>query len=1100
MKQHNSLFAVIITIVTIFSPCCGMDDPMGDPNSWLTKSIIYEPTEQPTEPAPLFDLGRSSTQESLASSSSNGLGTATIGQHIKTISEDPVFMTINLANQYLKSSDKTEKNKNLLNLVNYLHQPSKGWIHEFFKKINKETIGNFFIIVDDLRQPKPIYPNQKDSDDIVLQLKKDIYSKILPTQDSDYLIAAAKNIDDDLKRENVSDEMLASYKADLSDLLPTLKKYVDDGQKNMIDVLLKAQEVSNFRSDYINLFLNFIYKTNIQDQIHIITSSFLKKEIKLDKLKELFDQHQNTDPRKILPKTPQKFLNLWLKDAYAIKTAYEKLLQPEESSPNFIKMPSAQQQAAEREEELSLFETNINKLKNSLSRLASQYNVSEENTNLIVRQIKYFIPQIISFLKKYNGQSRIKELQQILNAITKKEYDNNIIESWIKQIDKIYEVTRDQITSPETFASSFISMQKDAANLFNNPDLQIEYLDEKNWNHEIKTYILQHLWLKARDESNLENMAFFRKKLKDIGEQTPTASHIAGAVEIINFTYVPEVPDDADVAFVKIIENYYQTLRKNNKKQLSVISKNLTARFNAHRKSKPNTFSIDWAKKDESLLLEYIKFLTFIDPTNKKLFWLKNELIKIENTIKEFFNKDLLSKATAFLKGSQEPSIEELEKYKANLEALELLRPSKERQNTINALTDKIIEKRTAIERAEVVRAKEQLKNVEKNITARIMLENEFSQEIEKKQQEKAPLKNQIETIEQDVSFFKAEQEKNRQKLAAFKAQQEALEGQIQEQTAAEALWPQIDELRKEFNTLPAYTKNIRHFVDMVPYATKITDFYNQYPNNKEIQDLYRKLEDKIAEDAAKTIMYLIDESSVRVTAPYYFQDPYLKKWYEKYTILMKKILEFESLENSDLCNPSRYQNLSDDDALASILTLRTNLIKLGEAKVNLSFKKDATDTYVKSLELWFINGIKGNITPEQQEAFLAMLNGVCATINDFSERIRIDELAQQSAPKPAAQLQPKPVEKPRVAQRKPIPFKQEEPQVPNPAVKPAVQKQPSIVQPAEPIRSAAPLAQKQPNESPTPSGWSYWLSTQPITDFFGWIKASRLNPFNWFK
>lgn len=509
-----------------------------------------------------------------------------------------------------------------------------------------------------------------------------------------------------------------------------------------------------------------------------------------------------------------------------------------------------------------------------------------------------------------------------------------------------------------------------------------------------------------------------------------------------------------------------------NQEKIARQKKEFSLRLNTQRALfKKGTYaSADWLKNQELLLKEYIDFLEKNDAEDKKLPRYKKELANIQLSIKT--RETTLEQTNLIRNLPENASIDDLKNYKSYLEKQEGIKPNSKRAETINLLERQISKK-------VVAKAQKNLEETRTKADDIQSLATKKEQNIITQQQQKEQLVQEQKTLEQEITDLN--------NLNDLKRQEQAITAKL------------VDQLTEEFKNLPninvkPHEENVvtaNHFDRIISYRDALEKLHKKYPEDQEINQLLEKTNLKFSSEAAEAILFIVDKEYPTVLIKRYFNlDP--KYATECLSIVenMKKLIDSES---KDLCNINRYQDLPSTESLASLLALREKLKKLGQDEQNKSFAEFTTQ-YTNSLREWFINGMTKNLrTVEDFPIFLGL---ICEHIQILEKRI----LAATPAQKAISVAPPTPQQEIEfaVSQKRPIPLEQaEEPQIPKPLV--INQKQTNMPNPDNPIRPANKLLSQEENQDkPIPSGLSYWLSTQPIWDFFSWIRSNRFNPLNW--
>ena len=206
----------------------------------------------------------------------------------------------------------------------------------------------------------------------------------------------------------------------------------------------------------------------------------------------------------------------------------------------------------------------------SLNKTISSLLLPGTDKDSAIAKIKERVAEVVELIKSLDpghGSIRTQALNNIVNEITEKPATQSDIVTWQIRTRDILNETIMIATLPleGTMFGSQIGLERRTALWQNNwlqtSDEQLAYLNNKNWNHEVKTYILQLLWFNAQYAQDVASKKKFEKALKDLKEQTPSIFHTTKDIIIPNFTYRPHIPQDADPEVEKIDRkrNYINT-------------------------------------------------------------------------------------------------------------------------------------------------------------------------------------------------------------------------------------------------------------------------------------------------------------------------------------------------------------------------------------------------------------------------------------------------------------------------------------------------------------------------------------------------------------
>jgi hypothetical protein len=133
----------------------------------------------------------------------------------------------------------------------------------------------------------------------------------------------------------------------------------------------------------------------------------------------------------------------------------------------------------------------------------------------------------------------LEEIKQIIN--NNKVFKAADINTWKKTIANTYHVTIDRYNdilqgqSPlESSTLQLQNLQKEETNNTTWPDTpqeQIAYINDKDWDINTKTFILQLLWLNEYKEENKGSRIPFANELREMGQPIPSIAHAKGKTQ-----------------------------------------------------------------------------------------------------------------------------------------------------------------------------------------------------------------------------------------------------------------------------------------------------------------------------------------------------------------------------------------------------------------------------------------------------------------------------------------------------------------------------------------------------------------------------------------
>lgn len=264
-----------------------------------------------------------------------------------------------------------------------------------------------------------------------------------------------------------------------------------------------------------------------------------------------------------------------------------------------------------------------------------RFTKQENDLNIIQNNITTHLSTLINFIESrdksiINPQlsERIKLLGEIKEEIAKNPpYTDMLINQWKNIVDKSCSLT---LTNIEKIKSGETDFTKSSL-VFNawptTPEEQISYLETKNWELSIKTYILQLLWWKMRQtlgtvpknsyaqKAIFEQMAKFGLALRNIGQNLPSIVHNKGQEPYPQFTFqLTKIPNNAAPELKNLL---WASLTKEQKKMIN-SRKNIEKKLALHNNQltlKEKLSADDYIEHNE-LLTEYEKILL---PQDKKL-------------------------------------------------------------------------------------------------------------------------------------------------------------------------------------------------------------------------------------------------------------------------------------------------------------------------------------------------------------------------------------------------------------------------------------------------------------------------------------------------